>query len=77
MNSLPIFHSTQGGGSDFVAEEKDGKPVLIECKGTARESAVEQIIDCQKEYDKEKNPRLVIVAFKIDQRCISAAKKHE
>ncbi|MEM2102668.1 MAG: hypothetical protein QXM22_04065 [Candidatus Bathyarchaeia archaeon] len=58
---------------DFIAEDAHGKTVLIECKGTAAESAVEQIRNYGKEYGKDS--RLLVVAFRITDTCRSAAKK--
>lgn len=60
---------------DFIAKDKKKRLVLIECKGTASADAVDQITDYKKRYGKEENPRLIIVAFKIDERCKSAAKR--
>jgi len=59
---------------DFIAEDKQGRTVLIECKGTAGESAVEQIQSYAKEYGENKY-RLLIIAFKINEACRLAAKK--
>lgn len=59
---------------DFIAEDKEERPVLIECKGTASGDAVDQIKDYEKKYGKGASPRLMIVAFKIDEMCRSAAK---
>lgn len=58
---------------DFIAEDEYGKTVLIECKGTAGESVVEQIQSYGKEYGKDS--RLLVVAFRITDACRSAAKK--
>jgi hypothetical protein len=60
---------------DFIAEDKQGRTVLVECKGTAGESAVEQILRYEKEYGKDKGVRLIIVAFRISEACMLAAKK--
>lgn len=60
---------------DFIAEDIEGRTVLIECKGTAREDAVDQIEGYRKEYGKGKDPRLIIVAFRINEACRLAARK--
>jgi len=52
---------------DFIAEDKNGRTVLIECKGNAGESTVDQILGYSKEYGKD--ARLMIVAFKINESC--------
>lgn len=60
---------------DFIAKDRQGKPVIIECKGSANEAAVEQIQSYEKEYGKDKDPRLLIVAFRINDACRLAARK--
>jgi len=60
---------------DFIAEDKEGRIVLIECKGTAGENAVEQVQGYRKEYGGGTEPRLVIVAFRITDSCRLAARK--
>jgi len=60
---------------DFIAADKKGRPVLIECKGTASGDAVDQIKQYEKLYGMKKSSRLMIVAFKIDEMCMSAAKR--
>jgi len=60
---------------DFVAQDEDGRIVLIECKGTAVESTVEQILSYGKEYGEARSPRLMIVAFRISESCRMAARK--
>ena len=60
---------------DFIAEDREGRKVVIECKGTAGENAVEQVQRYGKEYGRGKEPRLMIVAFRINDFCRSAARK--
>ncbi len=60
---------------DFIAEDKKGKTVIIECKGTAGEAAVDQILDYQKKYGKKKDTRLIIVAFRFTDACKSYANR--
>jgi len=60
---------------DFIAEDKEGRIVLIECKGTAGENAVDQIEGYRKEYGKGKDSRSMIVAFRINEACRLAARK--
>jgi hypothetical protein len=60
---------------DFIAEDKDGRTVLIECKGNAGEGTVEQIMGYSREYGKGKETRLMIVAFRINEACKLAATK--
>jgi len=58
---------------DFMAKDIEGKDVLIECKGSAGESAIEQIKGYEKEYGK-KDVRLMIVAFRISNTCRKMAR---
>jgi predicted Mrr-cat superfamily restriction endonuclease len=60
---------------DFIAKDSKGKTVIIECKGTAGAEAVDQIKSYEKLYGKGFTPRLIIVAYKIDESCRSAARK--
>jgi predicted Mrr-cat superfamily restriction endonuclease len=60
---------------DFIAEDKNGRIVLIECKGIAGESAVEQVKEYEEQYGKGKDVRLMIVAFRINQVCRKSALK--
>lgn len=60
---------------DFIAKDKGGRTVLIECKGNAGLDTVEQIKRYEVEFSKRKNPRLMIVAFRINEACRLAAKK--
>lgn len=60
---------------DFIAEDKEGRTVIIECKGTAGEYAVKQLQLYGQEYGRGKEPRLVIVAFRITGSCKLAATK--
>lgn len=54
---------------DFIAEDKTGRIVLIECKATAGESTIEQVKEYEKQYGKGKEVRLIIVAFRINDAC--------
>ncbi len=58
---------------DFIAEDNNGKKVIIECKGTAYSDAFDQIKRYEKTYIKEK-PRLMLIAFKISDDCRKMAK---
>lgn len=60
---------------DFTAEDKEGRTVVIECKGTAGENAIEQVQGYRKEYSRGTEPRLMIVAFTITDSCRLAARK--
>jgi len=59
---------------DFVARDKSGKTVIIECKGNAFPGDCEQLERYGENLAKE-NPRLILIAFKIDDGCIDVAKK--
>lgn len=65
---------TPGERPDFIGKDKTGRTVLIECKGTATESAYKQIIRYSAAYRKRK-PRLFLVAFRFDTDCQKLAKK--
>jgi len=65
----------KGSRPDFIAEDRQGRTVIMECKGTAGEGTVEQIQSYEREYSKGQKPRLIIIAFKINEACRSAAKK--
>lgn len=60
---------------DFIAKDKRGRTVLIECKGIAGEKAIEQIKDYEKRYGRGKKSRLMLVAFKIKEACKPKARK--
>ena len=60
---------------DFIAEDKMRRAVLIECKGIAGESTIEQIKEYEKEYGKGKDVRLIIVAFRISDACRKMARE--
>jgi hypothetical protein len=60
---------------DFIAKDRRGRTVLIECKGIAGEASVRQIKDYEKEYSKGENSRLIIFAFRVNKACRLAAKK--
>jgi len=60
---------------DFIAKDKSGRTVIIECKGTAGEDAVDQILEYQREYREDTDSRLMIIAFRISNSCKSYAKR--
>jgi len=75
LNAEAVIGKTKKPRPDFIAEDKAGRTVIIECKGIAGESAVEQIQRYQREYGKGKDCRLMIVAFRFKERCKEKAKK--
>jgi len=60
---------------DFIAEDINERTVIIECKGTAGEDTVDQILGYGEKYGDKNQPRLMIVAFRINSQCRLAAKK--
>jgi bifunctional DNA-binding transcriptional regulator/antitoxin component of YhaV-PrlF toxin-antitoxin module len=60
---------------DFIAKDRLRQTVLIECKGTAYPEDCEQLERYGKNLTKE-NSRLMLVAFKITDECISIARKN-
>jgi hypothetical protein len=58
---------------DFIARDKDGRIVLIECKGNAFPEDCRQL-ERYGEGLKKENPRLILVAFKVDDGCMKEAK---
>lgn len=70
-------YETSAGPMDFLAKDKDGKPVVIEVKVKAGDSAVGQILGYIRAYEEEKNienVRGIIVAEKFEDRCRKATK---
>jgi predicted Mrr-cat superfamily restriction endonuclease len=64
---------SEGSRPDFIAEDKNGYPVIIECKGRAYASDCEQLRKYKKDYGKE--TRLILLAFKIDSGCLKPARE--
>lgn len=65
---------SQSERPDFIAVDKHGCTVVIECKGTAKERDCEQLERYGRSF-KPKSPRLMLIAFKFDERCERMAKK--
>jgi len=59
---------------DFTAVDRNGRIVLIECKGKGYGGDCEQIESYGKHYRAEKKPRLVLLAFDFDPRCKKVAR---
>jgi hypothetical protein len=59
---------------DFIAEDKRGRAVLIECKAVADVKTVEQLEDYKRKFGRGKDPRLFIVASRITEDCFKMAK---
>jgi hypothetical protein len=61
---------------DFIATDKNGRTVLIECKGTAREADCDQLLRYFNDFRSRNNPkpRLMLIAFTFDQSCRKTAK---
>jgi RecB family endonuclease NucS len=60
---------------DFIAKDKSEKTVVIECKGNAFPGDCEQLERYGKSLAKE-NPRLMLIAFRIDDDCIKLAREN-
>ena len=65
--------TTASDRPDFIAKDKDNQTVLIECKGYAVPQDCEQLERYGEGLEK-KNPRLMLVAFRIDDGCLKEAK---
>jgi hypothetical protein len=61
---------------DFLAEDRKGRRVIIECKGWAVPSDCDQLTRYRKGMAKEK-PRLMLVAFKFEPGCEKEAAKSD
>jgi len=61
---------------DFLAKDARGKPVIIECKGSAYPADLEQLEGYDKPSAKKEKARLMLVAFKIADECIKLAEKN-
>ena len=59
---------------DFIAKDRSGTTVIIECKGNAFPGDCEQLERYGENLARE-NPRLMLIAFKIDDGCIELAKR--
>jgi RecB family endonuclease NucS len=57
---------------DFLAKDKDGNEVIIECKGIADAGDADQIIRYRRNYGKK--VRIFLIAFEITQSCKKALK---
>lgn len=60
---------------DFIAMDQRSQMVIIECKGIAYPGDCEQLERYGRNLARE-NPRLMLIAFKIDGECVKFAKKH-
>jgi hypothetical protein len=60
---------------DFLAKDRNGRTVIIECKGYAYSDVCDQLERYEESIEKEK-PRLMLVAFRIDDGCLKAAEKN-
>jgi RecB family endonuclease NucS len=56
-----------------MARDRRGNTVLIECKGIGREAGCEQLKRYGDRYAR-KGTRLILVAFRFDNRCLRSAK---
>jgi hypothetical protein len=68
-------HTSHTDRPDFLAKDKDGRTVIIECKGNAYAGDCGQLEGYGKNLKLEK-PRLMLVAFRIDDECIKIAEKN-
>jgi hypothetical protein len=60
---------------DFLAKDKNGRTVIIECKGYAYPEDCDQLERYEKSIAKKK-PRLMLIAFRIDDGCLKEAEKN-
>lgn len=60
---------------DFIAVDRLSQMVIIECKGMACSGDCQQLERYGKNLAKE-NPRLMLIAFKIDEGCVGFAKRN-
>lgn len=60
---------------DFIARDKNGKTVVIECKGYAYPGDCGQLERYERNIAREK-PRLMLVAFRIDDGCLKEAERN-
>lgn len=60
---------------DFIARDKGGRTVVIECKGNAYSGDCDQLEKYGRNLAREK-PRLMLVAFRIDDGCLKEARKN-
>ncbi|MCX6777272.1 MAG: hypothetical protein NT157_00095 [Candidatus Micrarchaeota archaeon] len=59
---------------DFIAKDRTGKTVIIECKGNrVGSAAIEQILRYKRSYGK--NARYFLIGFTFDRRAIEQARK--
>jgi hypothetical protein len=78
-NGLKVMKAERSTGKtdrpDFVAKDKKGETVIIECKGNAYAGDCDQLERYGRNLRKQ-NPRLMLVAFRIDDGCLDEAKKN-
>jgi len=67
--------TTASDQPDFIAQDKEKRKVIIECKGYAVPEDCGQLERYGEGLEKE-NPRLILVAFKIDDGCLKEARKN-
>jgi RecB family endonuclease NucS len=59
---------------DFIAKDRNGKKVIIECKGSLADlSDISQVINYLRSYGQE--ARYFLIAFSFNERCLEKAKK--
>jgi RecB family endonuclease NucS len=67
--------TTVSNRPDFIAKDIDNRTVIIECKGYAVPQDCGQLERYGEGLQKE-NPRLILIAFKIDNGCLKEAKNN-
>jgi hypothetical protein len=76
---LKIVKSEEATGKtdrpDFIGKDKSGRTVIIECKGYAYPEDCDRLEEYGQNLGKE-NPRMMLVAFRIDDGCLKAVKKN-
>jgi hypothetical protein len=67
---------TERDRPDFIASDRKGSTVLIECKGVAREGDCDQLLRYGADFKPKikVSPRLMLVAFSFDQSCRKMAR---
>jgi predicted Mrr-cat superfamily restriction endonuclease len=74
---LRITHAEHGiqeqKRPDFLALDKAGNIVIIECKAIANENSVKQVKGYIKKYKKNPGTRAILVAFRFSDKCQTLA----
>ena len=58
-----------------MAEDRNGRQVVIECKGRADVRSLEQLAERYRKFA-DRSARLFLIAFRIDDECRRLAKRY-